>query len=64
MPVYTFDTPVIIAYKIKDLPPNLLLSAVVLAELTAGSPDDSIRKLYAPLRALSPLPRYVTNRRK
>jgi len=50
MPVYTFDTSVIIAYKIKELPPNLLVSAVVIAELTAGAADDSIRKLYEAMR--------------
>lgn len=50
MPVYTFDTSVIIAYKIKELPPNLLVSAVVIAELAAGAADDSIRKLYETMR--------------
>ncbi|MEK6288141.1 MAG: PIN domain-containing protein [Acidobacteriota bacterium] len=50
MPVYTFDTSVIIAYKVRELPPNLLLSAVVIAELTSGSVDDSTRKAYEAVR--------------
>lgn len=49
MPVYTFDTSVIIAYKLRDLPPNLLLSAVVIAELTSGSVD-SMLKAYEAVR--------------
>ncbi|MGA9771762.1 MAG: PIN domain-containing protein [Blastocatellia bacterium] len=50
MPVYTFDTSVIIAYKVDELPTNFLLSAVVIAELTAGAPDDSSRKVFEALR--------------
>lgn len=50
MPVYTFDTSIIIAYKVKELPPNFLLSAVVIAELTASASDESSRKVYEALR--------------
>lgn len=46
MPIYTFDTSVIIAYLVRELPKNFMLSAVVIAELTAGSPDTSTRKDY------------------
>lgn len=42
----TFDTSVIIAYKVRDVPDNFLLSAVVIAELAASAPDDSIRKAH------------------
>ena len=52
MPVYTFDTSVIIAYKVRELPPNLFLSAVVIAELTSGSVDDSTRKAYEAVRII------------
>ncbi len=50
MPIYTFDTSVIIAYKVREVPKNFLLSAVVIAELTAGTLDDSIRKDYEAIR--------------
>ena len=50
MPTYTFDTSVIIAYKVKELPPSFLLSAVVIAELTASAIDESRRKVYEALR--------------
>jgi hypothetical protein len=46
MPIYTFDTSVVIAYKIRELPNNFLLSAAVIAELTAGAADDSSRKVF------------------
>src|SRR5436853_137676 len=47
---YTFDTSVVIAYKVRELPANFLLSAVVIAELTAGAPDESTRKDYESIR--------------
>ena len=50
MRTYTFDTSVIIANQVRELPPNFLLSVVVIAELTAGSADDSIRKVYEAMR--------------
>jgi predicted nucleic acid-binding protein len=50
MPVYTFDTSVVIAYRVRELPAHFLLSAVVVAELTAGAPDDSTRKDYEAMR--------------
>ena|SRR5205823_297729 len=50
MPIYTFDTSVIIAYKVDELPTNFLLSAVVIAELTASAQDDSSRKVFEALR--------------
>jgi predicted nucleic acid-binding protein len=50
MPLYTFDTSVIIAYKVDELPTNFLLSAVVIAELTASAKDDSSRKVFEALR--------------
>ena len=50
MPIYTFDTSVIIAYKVRELPRNFVLSAVVMAELTAGAPDDSTRKVFEAMR--------------
>ena len=40
----TFDTSVIIAYALPELPKNFFLSAVVVAELTASAANDSIRK--------------------
>lgn len=46
MPIYTFDTLVIIAYTVNELPKNFLLSAVVIAELTASTKDDSSRKVF------------------
>lgn len=49
MPLYTYDTSTIIARNIGDLPDNLLLSAIVLMELTASSRDDSQRKVYEAL---------------
>lgn len=50
MPIYTFDTSVVIAYRVRDLPAKFLLSAVVIAELTAGASDDSTRKDYEAMR--------------
>ncbi|MCI0490662.1 MAG: hypothetical protein L0229_29060 [Blastocatellia bacterium] len=50
MPTYTFDTSVIIAYKVRELPQSFLLSAVVIAELTASATDESRRKVYEALR--------------
>jgi PIN domain. len=47
---YTFDTSVVIAYKVRELPADFLLSAVVIAELTAGAPDESTRKDYESIR--------------
>ena len=46
----TFDTSVIIAYKIVDLPAGFLLSAVVIAELMASAADDPTRKRYEAIR--------------
>jgi predicted nucleic acid-binding protein len=46
----TFDTSVIIAYKVTELPQNFVLSAVVIAELTASASDDSTRKVYEAMR--------------
>lgn len=43
-PSITFDTSVIIAYSLAEMPRNFLLSAVVVAELTASAANDSIRK--------------------
>ncbi|HXG66699.1 MAG TPA: hypothetical protein VNO70_16480 [Blastocatellia bacterium] len=50
MPIYTFDTSVIIAYRVRELPKQFLLSAVVMAELTASAPDDSTRKVFEAMR--------------
>lgn len=50
MPIHTFDTSVIIAYKVRELPKNFVLSAVVVAELTAGAPDTSTSKDYEAIR--------------
>ena len=50
MPVWTFDTSVIIAYSVRELPNNFQLSAVVMAELTAGAADDSARKVFEAMR--------------
>ncbi|MEK6303172.1 MAG: PIN domain-containing protein [Acidobacteriota bacterium] len=50
MPIYTFDTSVVIAYRIRELPNNFLLSAVVIAELTASATDDSSRKVFESMR--------------
>jgi predicted nucleic acid-binding protein len=50
MAVYTFDTSVIIAYRVRELPQNFLLSAAVIAELTAGATDDSTRKVFEAMR--------------
>lgn len=46
----TFDTSVIIAYKVQSVPEHYLWSAVVLAELTSGAADDSIRKAHEATR--------------
>jgi len=40
MATHTFDSSVIIAYKVRELPKDFVLSAVVVAELTAGAPDN------------------------
>ena len=50
MRTYTFDTSVIIAHRVRELPKNLVLSAVVIAELTAGTADESTRKVYEAMR--------------
>src|SRR5258708_37197549 len=50
MPAYTFDTSVVIAYRVRELPASFLLAAVVMAELNAGAPDDSTRKDYEAMR--------------
>ena len=50
MPIYTFDTSVIIAQRVKELPRSFLLSAVVMAELTASASDDSTRKVFESMR--------------
>lgn len=50
MAIYTFDTSVIIAYRVRELPQNFLLSAAVIAELTAGATDDSTRKVFEAMR--------------
>jgi predicted nucleic acid-binding protein len=50
MPRVTFDTSVIIAYKMTDVPENFMLSAVVIGELIAGASDDSKRKEYEAIR--------------
>lgn len=49
MPYYTYDTSTIISRKLKDLPDNFLLSAVVLMELMASARDESQRKVYEAL---------------
>jgi len=49
MAYFTYDTSVFISRKLTDfhdLPKNLVMSAVVLMELTASAHDDSRRKLY------------------
>jgi len=50
MAAYTFDTSVVIAYRVRELPASFVLSAVVIAELTAGSLDESTRKDYEAMR--------------
>ena len=50
MPIFTFDTSVIIAYKARELPISFVLSAVGIAELTAGATDESTRKDYEAMR--------------
>lgn len=52
MPLYTFDSSVIIAYRVRELPRDFALSAVVIAELTAGAADDSTRKVYEAMRRI------------
>ena len=52
MPYFTYDTSVIIARKVSNLqrmPPNFLLSTVVLMELMAAVNDNSERKVYEQL---------------
>lgn len=46
MPRITFDTSVIIAYKMPEVPENFVLSAVVAGELIASASDDSKRKAH------------------
>ena len=49
MAYFTYDTSVCISRNLFDfqkMPPNFLLSAVVLMELMAGAPDESRRRLY------------------
>ena len=48
MSYFTYDTAVIIARRPVDLhkTKGLLLSSVVLLELMASAPDDSLRKVY------------------
>ena len=49
MPYFTYDTSVLISRKLTDferMPQGFVLSAVVLMEITAGSNDQSRRKLY------------------
>src|ERR1041385_2431111 len=48
MSYFTYDTAVIIARRPVDLhkTKGLLLSSVVLLELMASAPDDSLRKIY------------------
>lgn len=50
MPLYTFDTSVIIAYHVQELPRNMALSAVVIAKLTASAKDDYARKVFEAMR--------------
>jgi len=50
MPTYTFDASVIVAYRVRELPKAFVLSAVVIAELTASAADESNRKMYESLR--------------
>lgn len=52
MAYFTYDTSVIVSRKITGLltmPGNFLLSAIVLAELSAGAADNKERKLYETL---------------
>lgn len=51
MPTLTFDSSVIIAHRVQELPKDFVLSAVVIGELTAGARDDSTRKLYEAMRS-------------
>src|SRR5437667_12583880 len=51
MPTYTFDSSVIIAHRVRELPKDFVLSAVVIGELMAGAPDDSARKVYEAVRS-------------
>jgi len=50
MTTYTFDASVIIAYSITELPKSFVLSAVVIAELTASAGDESRRKVFEAMR--------------
>jgi predicted nucleic acid-binding protein len=52
MPYFTYDTSVIIARKVSNLqrmPPNFLMSTVVLMEIIAALDDNSERKVYEQL---------------
>ena len=51
MPTYTFDSSVIIAQRVRELPKDFVLSAVVIGELMASAPDDSARKVYEAMRS-------------
>ncbi len=46
----TFDTSVIIAYKVTGAPKNFVLSAPVISELISGASDNSERKGYEATR--------------
>jgi len=47
----TFDSSIIIAHRVRELPNDFVLSSVVIGELTAGAPDDSTRKVYEAMRS-------------
>ena len=49
MPYFTYDTSVCISRRLTDfhkMPPNFLLSAVVMMELLAGDPTEARRKFF------------------
>ena len=46
----TFDTSVIIAYKLTQAPKNFVLSSPVISELISSADDDSERKTYEAIR--------------
>lgn len=46
----TFDTSVVIAYKLTQAPKNFVLSAPVIGELISAANDDSERKAYEAIR--------------
>ena len=50
MAYFTYDTSVCISRNLTDfqnMPPNFLLSAVVIMELMAGDPNESCQKFFA-----------------